>query len=192
MRRPERNARGLPLAGAAALAAALALALATTPAHAFAIRGGVVSNGSSNPATGGGRMLFGTLGQAGIGQSAGASFKLCHGFWCFGGSRVLAVDGPPDGDHGPALPLELAIGPPSPNPSRGQTSFSLTLPHAARVTFAVFDVAGRQVGDEAVVPFEAGYHRLSWSAPAEHAGVYFAQIEVDGAVRATKRIVLVR
>jgi hypothetical protein len=166
----------------------VALAALAPPAGAvtYALRGSVVANGGT-PGSNATYGLHGTAGQAAIGLSTGGAFKLCHGFWCFGGSRVLAVD--PGGNP---LPRELSFGLPAPNPTRGETRFSLALPRDADVTLTVYDVAGRILGEPARQHLGAGYHQLFWQAPAGQSGVYFARLLVDGAVHGERRIVLVR
>lgn len=171
-----------------ALAAVL---LAAAPAAAEQLRGGVLANGGTAGANAS-YSLLGTLGQPAVGGSLNAGFFLCSGFWCFGGSRVVAVDPPPIGPPPGALPGELSFSAPAPNPTRGVTRFALGLPEPATVTFAVYDVAGRQIGEPVSRAFEAGWHQLFWQGAADHAGVYFARLVVDGRVRGERRIVLVR
>lgn len=174
--------------------AAVVVALAwTIPAHAdFAVHGQVVAAGADAGAGAAYRTL-GTVGQPAVGVSAKLYRMVCSGFWCFGGARVVAVDdGPDGGPPGSDLPAELALGPPAPNPSRGAVRFTLALPEEATVTLAVFDVAGRQLGDPVSQHFGAGWHALEWSAPAGRSGVYFGRLIVEGRVRAERRLVLVR
>ena len=173
-----------------AVCALLVLAAAQPVGAVTILRGGVLGNGGTPSAgsTAAGKALFGTAGQAVVGVSGNTNNILCSGFWCFGGSRVLAVD--PGG--GTTLPTELAIGSAAPNPSRGVTRFSLALPEAAEVTFTVYDVAGRRVGEPVRRSFNAGRYELFWRAPAEDAGVYFARVQVSGRLAAERRIVLVR
>ena len=170
-----------------ALATAL---LAAGAAQAEQLRGGVLANGGTASSSAG-HSLLGTLGQPAVGGSLNAGFLLCSGFWCFGGSRVVAVDPPPVVPPA-TLPTELSFGAPVPNPTRGAARFSLALPEPATVTFTVFDVAGRAVGEPVSRALEAGWHTLSWQGAADHAGVYFARLVVDGRVRGERRIVLVR
>ena len=175
----------VPLTGIVAL-------LMATGAQAHP-RGGVVANGG-NTCSGGGRILRGTVGQPGVGVSGGATRIVCSGFWCFGGSRVVAVDdgGGPGGGPGSSLPKELAFSPPVPNPTHGDSRFTLALPAAARVSLTVYDVSGRQLGETVSQEMDAGYHQLFWRAPQGHSGVFFARLAVDGAIRMERRIVLVR
>jgi hypothetical protein len=171
------------------------VALAMVLLHVAALahpRGGVVGNGG-NTCSGGGRVLTGTVGQPAVGVSGGATRIVCSGFWCFGGSRVVAVgDGNGSGGPDPALPKELSFSPPAPNPTHGDSRFTLALPKAARVSLTVYDVSGRQLGETVSQEMEAGWHQLFWRAPEGHSGVFFARLEVDGATRAERRIVLVR
>jgi hypothetical protein len=150
-------------------------------------RGNVIGSGGGT-SSGGGLVLVGTVGQAAVGVSSGASNRVCHGFWCFGGSRVLAVD-PPGGAQ---LPAEFALGPSTPNPTRDEAHFHLALPRAATVSLTVYDVSGRQVGDVLSHRFGAGEHDLYWRAPGAQAGVYFLRLATDGVVRAKRTIVVAR
>lgn len=169
------------------LAAVTVLALSAGVASAHP-RGGVVASGGAT-LSGGGLVLHGTVGQPVVGVSGGPANILCHGFWCFGGSRVVAVD-PPGG--GGALPKEIAFGLPSPSPSRGDVSFALALPAESQVRLAVFDVAGREIGTPLELHLDAGHHQLRWKSLDGRPGVYFGVLEVNGAVQGRRRIVLVR
>jgi hypothetical protein len=171
-----------------ALAAAL---LAAGPARAEQLRGGVLANGGS-PSSNASYSLLGTLGQPAVGGSLNGSFFLCSGFWCFGGSRVVAVEPPPATPPPEVLPTELSFSAPVPNPTRGPTRFALALPASATVTFIVYDVAGREVGEPVSRTLEAGWHQLYWQGSADQAGVYFARLVVDGRVCGERRVVLVR
>lgn len=167
--------------------AALALAAGGAAAHPA---GRVVASGGGTM-SGGGIVLHGTVGQAAVGVSSGPANRLCHGFWCFGGSRVVSVD-PPGGIGDGSLPKEIAFGLPSPNPGRGDVSFALALPAEARVKLAVFDVAGREIGSPLELHLDAGHHQLRWKSLDGRPGVYFGVLEVNGAVQGRRRIVLVR
>ena len=180
------------------VALAVALVLLPGSSHAvplYRIKGNVIANGGAwgfNASQG----SIGTAGQSVTGWSSKLYFTVCSGFWCFGGARVVGVDGD-DGGAGGGLPggnipKELSFGAPSPNPSRGDVRFVLGLPKPAEVSLTVFDVAGRQVGEPVSQHMAAGYHALRWTAAADHSGVYFGLLRVDGAVTGERRIVLVR
>lgn len=174
----------------------LGLLLAPAAGHAvptYVIKGKVIGSGGGwgfNATQG----SIGTAGQSVAGWGSKLYFSVCSGFWCFGGARVVGVDdgGGTGGTPGSNIPRELSFGAPTPNPTRGDVRFSLGLPKEADVTFAVFDVAGRQLGAAVTQHLSAGEHQLHWSAPSDHAGVYFGLLRVDGAVTAERRIVLVR
>ena len=169
----------------------VALASTSNVALAFKIRGSLIANGgtSSAPATNGVYRAFGSAGQPGIQLAQNASNRGCTGFWCFGGSRVLATD--PGGIA--SFPVEFALGPAVPNPSGGETQFDLALPRAALVTLTVYDVSGRSIGEPVSRRFSAGQHSLHWQAPQEvRAGMYFLRLATDGVVKAKRSIVLMR
>jgi len=176
------------LGATAALVLALAAPLVCEAGiPGFALRGGVNGNGG-NVGSSGTHVLHGTAGQAAVGVSDNAGHILCHGFWCFGGVRVVDVEQP---DPGEALPDRLEFGQPTPNPAHGVVSFRLALPEAASVDFAVYDVQGRLVGRMFGGRLDPGHHRLEWEpgAGATGAGVYFARLLVDGRLIGQRRIV---
>lgn len=165
---------------------AAVLILASAGAASAQSRGYVIANGG-NTSSGGGRVMHATVGQPAVGQSGAPLHRLCHGYWCFGGTRVVSVD-PPGGD----LPREIAFGLPTPSPSRGDVSFTLALPADSEVRLSVFDVAGREIGEPLSLHLAAGHHRLHWSSQDRSPGVFFSVLEVDGQVQGKRRIVMVK
>lgn len=165
--------------------------------EAYSLRGHVVGQGAT-PAAGiaaGSYRMLGTLGQPVVGVSGGTNDIVCHGYWCFGGARV--VDVPPGGPGGPgapaALPTKLEFGPAMPNPAREAVAFSLALPSAARVELSMHDVTGRLLDRGEPVDLAAGVHRVRWTGGGRlAAGVYFARLRVDGRVVGERRVVVVR
>jgi len=166
------------------------------PARAdFAIRGFVIGNGATPASglTGSGRRLLGTAGQPAVGVSDGTNFKLCHGFWCFGGSRVVSVDEPPP--IASELPTRLALGSAWPNPARAAVRFAVELPRAARVDLRIVDLQGRVVREVEDGTLEAGFRTLVWDGRdaggrRAGAGIYFARLVVEGVPIGTRRVVL--
>lgn len=83
----------------------------------------------------------------------------------------------------PALPLEFALSPLSPNPSRGPVQIGYALPREARVRLTVIDLQGREVAVLADGTMPAGRHAAAWNdtpGRAAPAGVYFVRLAADG------------
>jgi len=107
-----------------------------------------------------------------------------------------AAPGPTDG-AGPAVsmsPMQLRLGPLTPNPSTGTVSVALDLPAPALVRVHVIDLAGRLV-HESLDRMSAGRHTLVWSSrtmggQVQPPGVYFVRVAVDGRTLATRRWVI--
>lgn len=96
----------------------------------------------------------------------------------------LAAGGPP---------ARLRLSAAWPNPSPGAVAFTLELPSESPVEFAVFDVAGRQVGGERPRVLGAGRHRLAWDGARDGrlSGLFFARVRAGG-LEFTRRFVLAR
>jgi hypothetical protein len=156
-----------------------------TSLAAYQLRGYVVANGgiSSPPSSAPGIQAYSTVGQAVIGLSNNPLNMVRHGFWAFGGSRVVAVD--------TNLPTELSVGLPYPNPTRDQVRFAIALPMAAKVRLEVFDVAGRRVGQRVDRDLSAGFQAIAWRAPTGVSGVMFARVYVGGKQIGERRITLI-
>ena len=165
-------------------------------ATVFLMRGYVIGTGAT-PSAGsinGTTVMLGTAGQSVVGISNNGFNSLRHGFWAFGGSRVVAVMDPPVGSD---LPRELAFGRPTPNPSPGGVRFELALPKRAQVCLAIYDIGGREVHRFDSGEIAAGYHTLSWDGANARgettgSGVYFAQLLVDGRLTASRRFTRMR
>ena len=98
---------------------------------------------------------------------------------------TLAVD--PSGPPGPAI----AFAPPNPNPARGPVTLRFSLPRAAEVRLAIFDLGGRRVRKLMSGMQPAGAHAIAWDLRDESgrpipAGVSFARLEVEGRVLTEK------
>jgi hypothetical protein len=101
------------------------------------------------------------------------------------------------------VPGSLALGIPYPNPSAGQVRLQLALPRAARVSFAVHDLQGREVWRMPDQALDPGRVSLAWPARSAEGsrvspGVYLARVLVyDDGVAAprqalVRRIVILR
>ncbi|MEM1041642.1 MAG: T9SS type A sorting domain-containing protein [Bacteroidota bacterium] len=85
----------------------------------------------------------------------------------------------------------LSLAAPFPNPVRGMATLRYTLPEAADVTLAVYDVLGRRVATlrDGVQP--AGVHGATFDAGTLPSGVYLVRLAA-GTDRAAKRLTVVR
>ncbi len=91
-----------------------------------------------------------------------------------------------------AVPQEYQISQVYPNPFNPSTSISLQMTVAGDVELAVFDLLGRQVSvlNEGVLA--AGEHQFSFRADGLGSGLYFVKLSVDGVLRDTASITLVK
>jgi hypothetical protein len=105
-------------------------------------------------------------------------------------AETLAVD--PPAPPGPAI----TFAPPSPNPAGEAVTLRFSLPRAAEVRLAIFDLGGRRVRELMSGMEPAGRHEIAWDLRDEGgrampAGVCFARLEVDGRVL-TERVATLR
>ncbi len=96
-----------------------------------------------------------------------------------------------------ALPTELALLPPRPNPTRGAARIPFALPAPAAVRVEVFDALGRRVAVVAEGRYEAGLHEGTVGIGTLAAGVYVvrATVSAEGAPASqvlTRRLTVVR
>jgi len=104
-------------------------------------------------------------------------------------SYTLVID---PGSSFPEIPREMALKNNFPNPFNSHTTFSFLIPLESTVTFAIYDILGRNVKtllDDQLVP--AGEHIFKWHAGNMPTGVYFSQLIVNNNVY-TKKIMLVK
>jgi aminopeptidase N len=97
---------------------------------------------------------------------------------------------------GDALPIALALAPPSPDPAHERTRLAFTLPRAADVRLQVFDVRGARVWSRAERGAAAGAHAWSWEGVDDAGrpvppGVYQVRLETPEGAR-TRRLVWLR
>ncbi|MBS1262566.1 MAG: Minor extracellular protease vpr [Calditrichaeota bacterium] len=90
-----------------------------------------------------------------------------------------------------ALPSRVALAEPYPNPFNASVTLSYTLPRAAQVRLAVYDVLGRRVARLETRLRPAGEHAVTWDAGGFASGVYFAVLDA-GDVRATRKLLLLK
>ncbi len=132
--------------------------------------------------------LVATLDATGYVDVAGGAsiYKLCavdvHGN--VSAYAVLQPGGTAGVESG-ALPRELALSAPAPNPLRGQSALRLALPRAARVSLAVFDQQGRCVRTLVDGPLPAGERSIAWDGRdgggrAVPSALYFVRLAAEG------------
>ncbi len=97
---------------------------------------------------------------------------------------IVAGEGGPDAPAGYALVA-------APNPFSGRSTVAFTLPQAAEVRLAVYDVLGREVAVLADGLRAAGRHEAAFDAAGLPAGAYLYVLRA-GDVRLTGRTLLVR
>src|SRR5690606_27064345 len=123
------------------------------------------------------------------------------------GQVSLREDGP-SGEEAASVPVMLTVtegtavepGAPQqdealrvwPNPASGLVRLGLTLPEAAEVAVAVYDVLGRCVATLAEGRVEAGSHRLPFDASMLPAGIYVVRAEIGGGRTPSQRLTVVR
>jgi DNA-binding beta-propeller fold protein YncE len=114
-----------------------------------------------------------------------------------GNNRVLrfrlvgcgAASAAPDG-----MITELALDPPTPNPTVGDCRIAYALSQTSRVRLSVFDVQGREIAVLMDGTQSAGRHEQRWAGSAGGtrlaSGLYFVRLRVDGQSELRQRIVV--
>ena len=111
--------------------------------------------------------------------------------------RVLSSGSVPVAGVPAAVPGGFMMQTPRPNPARGPTELAFTLPEAAVVNVAVWDIAGRRVRTLAPgLSLGAGPHSLVWDGRDEDGasvgpGIYLARVTA-GALHAESKLVRTR
>ncbi len=90
-----------------------------------------------------------------------------------------------------AIPTELALYPPAPNPFNSTTTISYSLPAAGAVSLTVYDLSGREVARLADGVMQAGTHEAVWVADGVSSGVYVVCLDAGG-VPMREKVVLVK
>lgn len=91
---------------------------------------------------------------------------------------------------GTALPTEVALAPPYPNPSRQQATLRFALPEAQHVRLVVYDALGRAVAVLVASVQEAGHHEAVLDGRALPSGVYLVRMTTAGGFVQTHRMTL--
>ena len=93
-------------------------------------------------------------------------------------------------DHN-AIPTELALFPPAPNPFNSTTTIGYSLPAAGNISLTVYDLSGREVARLSDGAKPAGTHEAVWVADGMASGVYVVKLDAGGEMFREK-VVLVK
>jgi hypothetical protein len=81
-------------------------------------------------------------------------------------------------------PAQIALDPPSPNPTRGAAQIGFAIPRETRVRLSVLDLQGREVVNLADAVYPPGRYQTTWNGRTERgsvpAGVYFVRLRAEG------------
>ncbi|HHE46620.1 MAG TPA: T9SS type A sorting domain-containing protein, partial [Bacteroidetes bacterium] len=87
-------------------------------------------------------------------------------------------------------PAGYQLGKVYPNPSNGAGVITFHLPQPGRVNLVLYNQTGRRVADIAQDHYEAGSHRLTFSADELPSGIYFIRMTTNRMVRTRKFVML--
>jgi len=102
---------------------------------------------------------------------------------------VLEYDDAVDSPETPALRRKLSAWP---NPFNPSVSLRYELDEAASARLDVFDLSGRHIQMLDSGPMSAGSHEMLWRAAGLSSGVYLVQLRVNGQLRDSEKLVLLR
>jgi len=93
------------------------------------------------------------------------------------------------------LPLEFSLGRSYPNPFNPSTAFSYSVPRAAHVNIAVYNILGRKVTDLVDQVMSPGQYEVVWNGTDEHgqtvvSGIYFTSMRSGDFVSTRKMLLL--
>jgi hypothetical protein len=87
----------------------------------------------------------------------------------------------------------LRLMPPAPNPFRGRSQLSFSVPRAGRATLSVYDMAGRRVAEILDGPVSGGENHASWDGTSGGvqcaSGIYFVRLTFDGREQVQRKLV---
>ncbi|HID25365.1 MAG TPA: T9SS type A sorting domain-containing protein [Thermoplasmata archaeon] len=94
------------------------------------------------------------------------------------------------------MPTNFALFEAKPNPTKGVTEISFSIPTTTDVELTIYDVSGRLVATLVKGRLNAGTHTATWNGLDSHGrrvaqGVYFYRLRADE-FNATKKLLLIR
>lgn len=132
----------------------------------------------------------GTLGTVVATFSSGSTSFAVDGFSIV--STLTATDPLVGVDDDALLGQAILLGPSHPNPCVSHARIRFTLPHAAKASLALYDMAGREVATVVDHEFRAaGSHEVNVAVAGLRSGVYFYRLTADGRSE-TRRMTIMR
>lgn len=89
------------------------------------------------------------------------------------------------------LPKDFSLMQNYPNPFNPKTNINFSIPHAADVRLAVFDLTGKEIAVLVNEKMNAGSYNADWDAANMPSGVYFYRI-TSGSFSSVKKMILVK
>jgi predicted outer membrane repeat protein len=77
-----------------------------------------------------------------------------------------------------------------PNPFSNQTTIEFTIPESELVTLSIYDITGKRLETILSKKLPKGNHKINWNAEGLNEGIYFIQLETDGAVQVQKALII--
>ena len=129
-----------------------------------------------------------SAGETSTGVSMGDNGGAFLGFW----SVAAGLGNFSSVTSEPAMPQRWEIGNAYPNPFNPSTTVQVSIPVAAQLHIAVYNVLGQRVAVLEDGMFRAGMHKFVWNASGLASGVYFLRVEAPGHMQKMQKVVLVR
>ncbi len=90
------------------------------------------------------------------------------------------------------MPERYALYQNYPNPFNAETVIRYALPKNGHVRLLIFDIMGRKVDVLVDGDMSSGYHSISWNSRNLASNIYVYQLEVDGRVTETRKMILMK
>ena len=88
------------------------------------------------------------------------------------------------------MPMDFGLSTAYPNPFNPSTSFDLNMSSTEMVSVGVYNVMGQLVSTIHSGELAAGVHSFTWNGADQPSGVYFARLNIDGAVSSAKLMLI--
>lgn len=105
-----------------------------------------------------------------------------------GGDTSTAIN---DGDS-PVIPHGIALHQNYPNPFNGKTTIKYSVSARSITTFEIFDLLGRRVYSETVIPAQEGINLMNLDLGALPSGIYFGRMSVSNVHSDVIKLMLIK